>query len=129
MRIIARTSQPNIYRFLPAIVSVFLHVVLLDNDGPMYRKLYCCGNKKFSPNAIGVPFPTLNVSSVSLNLVSQSPLAFPLYSRPRAICLETLREKNIVPDRFEGMGDYTIANTRPLCRTCDWKVQEERMFS
>src|SRR6058998_3876571 len=39
-----------------------------------------------------------------------------------AICSEPLPEKNVVLDRLEAMNGYTEANTRLICRPCDYKV-------
>jgi ribosomal protein L44E len=46
-----------------------------------------------------------------------------------AICSQPLPEKNVVLDRLEAMDGYTEANTRLICRSCDYQVQESRGFA
>jgi hypothetical protein len=45
-----------------------------------------------------------------------------------AECKNELPEKNVVLDRLEGMKGYTVENTRLLCQSCDYLIQEQRRF-
>jgi ribosomal protein L44E len=46
-----------------------------------------------------------------------------------AICHEALPDKCVVLDRLIAMRGYTSANTRLLCRECDFEVQSDRQFA
>jgi len=46
-----------------------------------------------------------------------------------AACQQPLPTKDVVLDRLEAMSGYTKANTRLLCRPCDYRVQEDRGFA
>ena len=46
-----------------------------------------------------------------------------------AVCQHPLPEEDAVLDRLEAMAGYTSANTRLLCRPCDYNVQRERRFA
>lgn len=46
-----------------------------------------------------------------------------------AMCGGELPAQGVVLDRLEAMRGYTAANTRLLCRDCDWLVQKERGFA
>ena len=45
-----------------------------------------------------------------------------------AVCNSELPEKNSVLDRLQAMDGYTEENTRLICPTCDYRLQEERGY-
>jgi len=45
-----------------------------------------------------------------------------------AWCASPLPTEDVILDRLEAMGVYTVANTRLLCRKCDYAAQKERKF-
>lgn len=46
-----------------------------------------------------------------------------------AICHKSLPEKDTILDRMHAPDGYTAANTRLVCRTCDYDAQKGKNFS
>lgn len=45
------------------------------------------------------------------------------------VCNNLLPDVNVVLDRVEAMKGYTAANTRLICRDCDYEAQRQRRFT